>query len=564
MSEPTALPADGQRPAYALPADTDAGKARLRAMAAASVEALPTSLVGYRSEGYLLVIGPEPYARSVIASLDGPLHCAVLAVAVSGHAGTGAPPAAAPPVVRADVAEIQGHIGQFTVTARDGQREFNPAPELCGREHFDLVLDLQRTPSLRRDLAPPGYYAPAADEAALQRALVEIPQMVGEFEKPRYFSYNPDICAHGARGLTGCTRCLDVCPAGAITSAGEKIEVDPYLCHGIGACATACPSGAIAYAYPSRAGTLERIRLALGAYREAGGVGAKLLLHDAESGGEQVARVIARLPENVVPLQLEEVGSAGMDVWLAALAYGAAQLSVLVTPAVTAGVIGELERQMGFAGALVDAVGLERRALCLLRGDDDAIVAACKEDGPGTVGVPATFAAIEDKRRVIQLAVDHLAREASNVPDEVTLPNGAPFGRIEVDAVACTLCMACVAVCPAAALADGIDLPQLNFTEWNCVQCGLCENACPENAITRNARFLFDAERRRGARVLHEEQPFCCVACGKPFATRSMMARMEEKLRSHRMFQGQALERLKMCEDCRVKDMFASERGPTT
>ncbi len=64
--------------------------------------------------------------------------------------------------------------------------------------------------------------------------------------------------------------------------------------------------------------------------------------------------------------------------------------------------------------------------------------------------------------------------------------------------------------------------------------------------------------------MLHEEQPFCCVACGKPFATRSMMARMEEKLRSHRMFQGQALERLKMCEDCRVKDMFVSEREPKT
>ena len=57
-------------------------------------------------------------------------------------------------------------------------------------------------------------------------------------------------------------------------------------------------------------------------------------------------------------------------------------------------------------------------------------------------------------------------------------------------------------------------------------------------------------------RRLHEEEPFECVACGKPFATRSVVERMVERLSSHRMFQGEALERLRMCEDCRVKDMF--------
>jgi hypothetical protein len=35
-----------------------------------------------------------------------------------------------------------------------------------------------------------------------------------------------------------------------------------------------------------------------------------------------------------------------------------------------------------------------------------------------------------------------------------------------------------------------------------------------------------------------------------------MIDKMAEKLASHRMFQGDALDRLKMCEDCRVKSMF--------
>ena len=62
--------------------------------------------------------------------------------------------------------------------------------------------------------------------------------------------------------------------------------------------------------------------------------------------------------------------------------------------------------------------------------------------------------------------------------------------------------------------------------------------------------------------TLHEEAPFECVVCGRPFATRSVVERMTEKLQGHRMFQGEALRRLQMCEDCRVKDVYANDAEP--
>lgn len=34
--------------------------------------------------------------------------------------------------------------------------------------------------------------------------------------------HQPDLCVHGTRGLTGCTRCLEAYPAGAINTAGKK------------------------------------------------------------------------------------------------------------------------------------------------------------------------------------------------------------------------------------------------------------------------------------------------------------------------------------------------------
>jgi ferredoxin len=88
----------------------------------------------------------------------------------------------------------------------------------------------------------------------------------------------------------------------------------------------------------------------------------------------------------------------------------------------------------------------------------------------------------------------------------------------------------------------------------------LCERTCPEQAITLNPRFLYDIEARERPRLLHEEQPLCCVSCGKPFATRSMLEVLEKKLAGHWMFQTEAQRRrLQMCEDCRVRDMFTEE-----
>ena len=99
----------------------------------------------------------------------------------------------------------------------------------------------------------------------------------------------------------------------------------------------------------------------------------------------------------------------------------------------------------------------------------------------------------------------------------------------------------------------------LKFVERNCVQCGLCENACPEDAIKLRPRLLLTAEAKQ-ARILHRDAPFHCVSCGKPFATASMVGSMLHKLAGHSMFATpEAKRRLQMCGDCRVKDMMASE-----
>ena len=103
--------------------------------------------------------------------------------------------------------------------------------------------------------------------------------------------------------------------------------------------------------------------------------------------------------------------------------------------------------------------------------------------------------------------------------------------------------------------------PQLKFIEKNCVQCGLCVKTCPEDAIRLSPRlWLADAGKARKAqRVLAEAQPYACIRCSKPFGTLKAVEAMLGKLADHSMFQGAALERLKMCGDCRVIDIYSSD-----
>ena len=168
---------------------------------------------------------------------------------------------------------------------------------------------------------------------------------------------------------------------------------------------------------------------------------------------------------------------------------------------------------------------------------------------------PAVYYASSRKRQILFEAIDHLFEQAQQPKLMANLSLGAPFGTAYVEEASCTLCFACVNVCPGKALQTANDRPELQFIEANCLQCGLCTRACPEDAIWITPRLLFDNAERAKVRVLNRETPFCCISCGKPFATRSLITNMLNKLQGHWMFQtNRARNRLQMCEACRTVD----------
>ncbi|HEX6362121.1 MAG TPA: 4Fe-4S dicluster domain-containing protein [Albitalea sp.] len=476
-----------------------------------------------------------------------------------------------------DLARCRTHRDCVRACEAAGAIDFSRAPQEL-TETFDAVLDLGATPVLQMHQPPQGYFRPGADERKLVAAVLELRELVGEFEKPKFFHYKQKLCAHSRNERVGCDACIEVCSARAIRSDATGtggVVVEPHLCVGCGACTTVCPSGALTYATPSPDHLGRRVRTLLSTYRRAGGVEATgpaaLLVHSQGAGqrllhelgrAARVDREVRGVPARVLPVDVFHTASVGLDLWMAAFAYGAGDLWVLLTDEEAPGYREALQEQAAVANALMEGFGFAGGRVRLVEARDARDLAALDAAlGAPAVPIavpPAAFAVQGDKRATLELALDHLLEHAPAQAEAIALPAaGSPFGAVIVDRDKCTLCLACVGACPEAALADNPDRPQLRFIERNCVQCGLCAGTCPERAITLQPRlWLADGGKaRKQARVVNEAEPYRCIRCGKPFGTLKAIEAMVGKLAGHAMFQGAAAERLKMCGDCRVIDI---------
>lgn len=511
-----------------------------------------TSIIDFQSNGNCLVIGDADHALVVADQLTA-LKCTVVTIDTSASSIDKRLTENGVAVFTVPDLALTGYLGAFDATVGEPAAQTNLAVSVFLESGaFDLVLDLSSSPLLPASLPPLGYFN-AGNEIELQAAISAMPDLIGEFEKPKYFEYNASICAHSRSQLSGCNACVDACATNAITSKGEGIEVDPYLCQGCGSCATVCPSGAMTYAYPKPDNAIERSRSML-----ADGKQQALLLYSED---QQELVDSADTLQGILPLLVEEVSAFGIDYWATMLCSGVHSILLLVDDGMLdqslqaintqAAIFHELLSGLGMSGTVVQTISPAQLAAL----DIDSLV---HEEFSG---MPVSnFATHNNKRQTIRMAIDVLSENIQPQTPIISMSKPAPFGVIAVDQSKCTLCMACVSTCPSKALLDGQDTPALRMIEANCIQCGLCETACPESAITLTPQYTYDSIEARKTITLNEEEPFNCIRCQKPFATAGIIQSMFDKLEGHWMFKDDASKRrLKMCEDCRVKDIFEQD-----
>ncbi|MGX1170537.1 ferredoxin [Bradyrhizobium sp. USDA 372] len=552
-----------------------AGPKMAALLASAAIPAPDYPLVTLSSEGVILIYGRDEAAIEAGRLLADHLDVTVMLKQLDDTV----PPAATVfPIVKGTIRSAKGHFGAFELAIDDYAR---PRPSSRDRFVFepprsgvtsrcDIVLDLSGGPPLfpAHDLRDGYLRADAKDPAAVLRAVLTARDLVGSFDKPRYVEVAPALCAHSRSKRTGCHRCLDLCPTGAITPVGDHVAIDPNICAGCGQCAAACPTSAVSYALPPADTQLQRLRAMLLAYREAGGADAVLLFHDSPHGTpliDALARHGDGLPANVLPFAVNELTQVGLEAIVGAFAYGVSAVRFLLRGKPRHDVTG-LTQTIAMADAILGGLGFAGVRIATVETDDpDALGQHLTDIGALTaVATPATFKTVGKRRDLLRFALSELHRLAPQPVDVIALPQGAPVGAIAVDTDGCTLCLSCVSACPTGALRDDPERPVLKFIEDACVQCGLCQSTCPEKVISLKPQIDFRAARAPAA-VIKEEEPALCVRCGTPFGVKSTIDRIAAKLEGrHWMYPAgdKRIEALRMCADCRVVVMSEQQFDP--
>ena len=552
-----------------------AGPKMAALLAASAMQAPDYPLVTLASDGVILIYGRDEAAIEAGRLLSDHLDVTVMLREPTEIAS----PVATPfPVVKGTIRTARGHFGAFELTIDDYAR-----PRPSSRDHYifenlrsgatsrcDIVLDLSGERPLfpAHDLRDGYLRADPKDAGAMLRTVLSARDLVGRFDKPRYIEFTPDLCAHSRSNLTGCHRCLDLCPTSAITPAGNHVAINAEICAGCGQCAAACPTGAVSYALPPADTQLQIIRAMLLAYRQAGGSDPVLLLHESQHGTpliDALARHGDGLPAQVIPLAVNEVTQVGLEAVIGAFAYGASALRFLLRAKPRHDVTG-LAQTVTMAETILAGLGFEGRRVAAIETDDpDALLEQLRGIGQlAAVKTPATFKTAGKRRDLLRFALGELHRLAPKPVDIIALPQSAPIGAVSVDTDGCTLCLSCVSACPTGALRDDPERPVLKFVEDACVQCGLCQSTCPEKVITLKPQIDFRAGRAPAV-VIKEEQPALCIRCGTAFGVKSTIDRIAAKLEGqHWMYPAgdKRLDAIRMCADCRVIVMSEQKFDP--
>ena len=377
---------------------------------------------------------------------------------------------------------------------RRGRRDrLRRAATRARRERFDLVLDLRRRAVVRAAPAAAGLLRAGRRRRSRRRkAAAELATLTGEFEKPNSSTTRRRSARTAARSRPGCTQCIDVCSTRAIRAGRRPRRGRAAPVHGLRRLRDRVPvrrdDATPIPAVPDLGARIKHAARDVRAGRRARRL-PPVPRRGRPRARSRASRAAARgLPARVIPLEVHHIASVGLDVWLAALAWGASQVAVLATGARSAAVprrarVPDAARRHDRQRARLPGRAFPPRR----RPTPTALDAALWQWPPALrPRVAATFAPTADKRTtlgsrarasrartrrcrstVIRAAGRRAVRRDRRQPRHV---HDVPRVRRRVSRRRDPR--------------QPRERRSCASSRRNCVQCGICATTCPEHAIT--------------------------------------------------------------------------------
>jgi ferredoxin len=393
-----------------------------------------------------------------------------------------------------------------------------------------------------------GIYRAEDYEDALRKAH-DVISHLGEGEKERYLAVELTRCASGRSELNGCELCLP-CPYEAIRREGVKMVFSDVKCQGCGLCTSLCP-----LSVPQLRGYPNELLYAQIETLLAGDLEPKVLLIACTDHIERlnaVGRKKIRYP-GVLPLFVPCLDMVSETHILSAFERGADGIILWSCE--------ESHREQAhFAQMTLSAFNLGERVLLMNAGQLDApdvantITNFVKRLSPSPIRkkklTPVDVA--RPQRDILLDLIQNLYTKTKVQPRLKEENTQFPFADIVINA-RCTLCNACVNLCPTKALQKEVNT--IDFSYGHCIACGLCEQACPEDAIELRRVIDFSLLVEKTRKKLIEAELVACAACGKLFMPRSAFERMTALIKEGggegELNIDERLEMLSYCEKCR-------------
>ncbi|WP_435194186.1 hydrogenase iron-sulfur subunit [Natronomonas sp. EA1] len=410
-----------------------------------------------------------------------------------------------------------------------------------------------------------GYYtvADAGTVAAVEHHL-------GGIEKPQFLDIDMEICAAGASSQEGCTECTDACPHDAVgRPTVDSVEFDPVACQNCGACTSACPTGAVQLREPSN----ERLAREVETLVADDGLDPVVAFVCSETAAERLREYGRRAGAGedisyppVLPVRVNCTDTVGEGHLLHALAAGAEGVAIVGC--------GDACLHSGPdpKAELVERVNRATRDLGL----GERVTFLAPERDPS--GFTESLTAFADGLDASPIPVGHEAEAFTThawviesvraigehvTPERDVIRGIESVGRVSVTE-ACNLTPTCSTLCPTDALrrtGEG----ELQFNHSECVNCGVCEDGCPETAIEVDGgldlSLLPEANDGEAWTTVHEGEMLECVRCGKPFASKATTEKIQSEVGD--LVEGIAPDGnhsiFEYCGDCRPRLLFGGD-----